>query len=201
MGPDFSMTASINTFTNVRACLTRASDSRPLGSWVTHLAREEARLRMWDSIAMGNGERIQCECYGQGTVARFGGRVVAQAGQEIAIELVGSISYAPSEEAPRIRASGLEGTLQSGSGPANMTVLDLSPLSLGALVDRELDSNIRLTMMLPTEMGGIVAEVSVANCRPAPESPGQFRVGLHLHDMARLDRARWGRLVIERSEA
>lgn len=201
MGPSLAMAASINTFRNVRARLTRGSDGRCLAGWVTHLAREEARIRLWNFVAMATDERVVCECYGQGTLARFGGRIVAQAGQDLAINLVGSISYAPSEETPRIYATGLVGQLESADGSATMTVLDLSPLSLGALVDSPFDPKERLTMSLPTEMGSITAEVSIANCRADPESPGFFRIGLHLHEMARLDRARWGRLVLERAEA
>lgn len=195
------MAAAITTFRNVRARLNRSQNDRWLAGWVTHLAREEARIRLWNFVPLHCEERVRCECYGQGTVARFGGRIVAQAGQELAIELIGSISYAPSEETPRIYASGLVGHVQGPDGGASMTVLDVSPLSLGVLVDAEFAANEELAIDLPTEMGPIAASVSVANCRPDAESPGYFRVGLHIVEMTRLDRARWGRLVAERAEA
>ena len=195
------MAAAITTFRNVRARLNRAENDRWLAGWVTHLAREEARIRLWNFVPMSGGERVQCECYGQGTVARFSGKVVAQAGQDLAIDLVGSISYAPSEETPRIYATGLVGALEGPDGSTPITVLDVSPLSLGGLVEGVFCPNSELALELPTEMGPITAAVSVANCRADAESPGFYRVGLHIVDMARLDRARWGRLVAERAEA
>ena len=195
------MAAAITTFRNVRARLNPIGEERWLAGWVTHLAREESRIRLWNFVPLEIGSRVACECYGQGTVARFFGTVLAQAGQDVAIDLAGSISYAPSDETPRIYASGLGGELVGSDGPSAMTVLDLSPLSLGVLTDREFAAQEHLAMDLPTEMGPVAATVAVANCRPDAESPGYFRLGLNIVEMARLDRARWGRLVVERSEA
>ena len=146
-------------------------------------------------------EPVEGECYGQGTVARFTGKVFAQANLDIAITLNGSISFAPSEETPRIYATGLSGQLKGHEKSASLQVLDVSPLSLGVLADCGFDNGECLTMALPTEMGPVAASVSVANCREDPDVPGRFRLGLHIDDMARLDRARWGRLVAERAEA
>ena len=56
-------------------------------------------------------------------------------------------------------------------------------------------------MEFPTDNGSITAAVSVANCRADADNGEQYRMGLHIVDMARLDRARWGRLVLERAEA
>lgn len=193
--------SSIKTFRNVRARLQRRTSGEWMSGWVTHLVREEARVRLWTPIPLLTNEPIVGECYGQGTLARFSGRLLAQAGQEISIGVIGSISYAPSEETPRICATGLVGQLGSRESCAAMQVLDVSPASLGALVDLEFDPGAELTMDLPSEMGPITARVSVANCRPDPEMPERFRIGMHILDMARLDRARWGRLVAERAEA
>ncbi len=184
----------------MRIRLQRGSSGEWLAGWVTHLSRDEARVHLWNFLVMKADEPVVGECYGQGTVARFNGRIIAQAGQDLAIAVHGSISYAPSEETPRIQASGLMGTLRSRMGDAMMQVLDVSPLSLGTMVDMPLDPGDQLAMSLSTEMGPIDAKVTVANCRPDGTSEG-FRVGLHIVDMARLDRARWGRLVIERAEA
>jgi hypothetical protein len=195
------MSASIRTFRNVRVRLHRRNSDKWLAGWVTHLARDEARVRLWSHIPFDVNEPVAGECYGQGTVARFNGRVFAQANLDIAVSLIGSISYAPSEETPRIFASGLHGHLEGHRGAAAIQVLDVSPLSLGVLADGGFDSGDRLTLAMPTEMGPVVAKVSVANCREDSNAPGQFRIGLHIDDMARLDRARWGRLVAERAEA
>ena len=195
------MSATIRTFRNVRVRLNRVGEGTWLAGWVTHLARDEARIRLWDYVPLKTQERIAGECYGQGTVARFNGKVLAQAGQEIAIDLIGSISYAPSEETPRIYAEGLVGQLEAPEGSAAMQVLDVSPISLGVIADCSFGSGDELTRDLPTEMGPISARVTVANCRADTENPEHFRMGLHIVDMARLDRARWGRLVVERAEA
>lgn len=195
------MAASITTFRNVRSRLKRLNGNTWLAGWVTHLAREESRIRLWNNVPMVLGERVSCECYGQGIVARFQGKVLAQASENLAITVLGSISYAPSEETPRIYASGLVGQLEGPNGAANMNVLDLSPQSLGATVDVEFNIGTVLTMHLSTEMGPIEACVSVANSRPDPALHGHFRVGMHILDIQRLDRARWGRLVSERAEA
>jgi hypothetical protein len=195
------MSAPIRTFRNVRVRLHRRNSDKWLAGWVTHLARDEARVRLWSHIPFDVNEPVGGECYGQGTVARFNGKVFAQANLDIAIALNGSISYAPSEETPRIYASGLNGQLQGGKKTASLQVLDVSPLSLGVLADSGFESGDRLVMSLPTEMGPVAAQVSVANCREDPNAPGHYRIGLHIDDMARLDRARWGRLVAERAEA
>lgn len=195
------MPAAITTFRNVRARLNPAGEKGWLTGWVMHLAREESRIRLWSFVSLPIGSRVACECYGQGTVARFTGTVLAQAGKDVAIDLVGSITYSPSDETPRIYTTGLAGELIGGDGPYAMTVLDVSPLSLGVLTDREFSAHDELSMELPTKMGPVAASVCVMNCRPDPDSPGQFRLGLNIIDMPRLDRARWGRLVVERAEA
>lgn len=195
------MSASIRTFRNVRVRLHRRNSDKWLAGWVTHLARDEARVRLWSHVPFEVNEPVAGECYGQGTVARFSGKVFAQANLDIAISLLGSISYAPSEETPRIFAAGLHGQLEGHRGTAEIQVLDVSPLSLGVLADKGFDSGDHLTLAMPTEMGPVAAKVSVANCREDSKAPGQFRIGLHIEDMARLDRARWGRLVAERAEA
>ena len=195
------MSAPIKTFRNVRVRLQRRATGAWLSGWVTHLARDEARVRLWHPLPLEIDEQISGECYGQGTVARFNGKVIAQAGQNIAIDLLGSISYAPSEETPRIYAAGLVGQLVAREGNATMQVLDVSPLSLGVLVDAAFDPGAEMTMELPTEMGPVAARVTVANCRAEGGSADHYRMGLHITDMARLDRARWGRLVSERAEA
>lgn len=195
------MSAAIRTFRNVRVRLNRRNSDKWLAGWVTHLARDEARIRLWNHVPFEENEPVAGECYGQGTVARFTGRVFAQANLDVAISLAGSISYAPSDETPRIFASGLAGQLAGREKCATLQVLDVSPLSLGILADNEFDPGEYLTMALPTEMGPVGAKVSVANCREDNENPGHYRIGLHIVDMARLDRARWGRLVSERAEA
>ena len=193
--------ATINTFRNVRARLTRQGHAAPLSGWVTHLVREEARMRLWNYVPLVGGERVRCECFSQGTVARFNGAVIAQAREEIAIRVVGTIAYGPSEETPRIFASGLEGELKGPHGNGTMVVLDVSPVSLGVMVDAEFSPTDELHMEMGTAMGPLSAKVSIANVRPDPTSPGCFRMGLHIVDMGRLDRARWGRLIAEHAEA
>ncbi len=195
------MSAAIKTFRNVRVRIHRLNSDSWVAGWVSHLARDEARIRLWSPIAFEENEPVSGECYGQGTVARFVGRIFAQASHEAAIALSGSISYAPSEETPRIWATGLSGQIASRTREATMRVLDVSPLSLGILSSAEFTSEEDLTMNLPSEMGPITAKVSVANCREDGESPPRYRIGLHIVEMARLDTARWGRLVAERAEA
>lgn len=195
------MSAAITTFRNVRARLHAVGEEQWLAGWVTHLSREEARIRLWNLVPFKVGSRVVCECYGQGTVARFVATVLAQAGPDLAFDLIGSISYSPSDETPRIYTTGLAGELTDGGETAAMTVLDVSPLSLGVLVDRAFAAGQELTMELPTEMGPISAKVCVANCRPDPDREGSFRIGVNVVEMPRLDRARWGRLIVERSEA
>ena len=195
------MSAPIKTFRNVRVLLRRGKTGEWIAGWVTHLARDEARIRLWNYLPLDPGESLAGECYGQGTVARFNGKMLAQAGPDLAIEIAGSISYAPSEETPRICAAGLVGKLETRDGTATMQVVDVSPLSLGAFVDAIYEPGAELTMELSTEMGPIAARVSVANCRTEGGIADHYRVGLHILDMARLDRARWGRLVSERAEA
>jgi hypothetical protein len=195
------MSAAIRTFRNVRIRIHRRASDKWLAGWVTHLARDEARVRLWSHVPFEENELVNGECYGQGTVARFTGRVFAQSNLDVAINLHGSISYAPSEETPRICATGLAGKLAGLEKTVNVQVLDVSPDSLGILADGAFDAGDELTLALPTEMGPVGARVSVANCREDPDCPEHFRMGLHLVELARLDRARWGRLVAERAEA
>ncbi len=195
------MSAAIKTFRNVRVRIHRRNSDKWVAGWVSHLARDEARIRLWSPIDFEENEPVSGECYGQGTVARFVGRIFAQASHEVAIALSGSISYAPSEETPRIFATGLSGRISGNGQDAAMRVLDVSPLSLGIVANYAFAPSEDLTMTLPSEMGPITATVSVANCREDGDTPGRYRIGLHIVTMARLDTARWGRLVAERAEA
>lgn len=195
------MPVVITTFRNVRARLNRTASDTWLSGWVTHLAREEARLRLWGFVPLTTHERIVCECYGQGTVAKFNGVVIGQVGQDVAIDLIGSIFYTPSNETPRIYAPGLEGTLTAETVRSRMMLMDLSAKSLGVLADAEFRVGQQMSMELPNPGGPIMAKVSVANCRADVDDATHFRVGLHIVDMSRLDLARWSRLVADSAEA
>lgn len=193
------MSFAIRTFTNVRARLFRVQDGKWLSGWVMNLAREEARIKLSGPIALTAGEQLVGECYGLGTVARFQGTLVGQAGLEIAIHVIGSVTFGPSEETPRIQTSGLHGVLHSGVGTSPLEVLDVSPESMGVVVSQPFEPGAELMITLPTEMGPIEGQVSVANCRDDHEREGHFRMGLHIVQLDRLARARWSRLVTERA--
>ena len=158
-------------------------------------------MRLWTYLPLEQGECLRCECFGQGTVASFRGSVIGQSAQEVALGILGTIAYAPSSETPRILATGLAGEIKGPASTGTMYVLDVSPTSLGCVVDTEFSPKDELQMSLASEMGSIDARVAIANVRPDPSSPGCFRLGLNIVDMSRLDRARWGRLVLERAEA
>ena len=195
------MPGSIKTFRHVRARvrIERLGEWRP--AWVTHIVPERAQLRLGAFALLGAQERLSVECYGDGALVRFGGVAIAQAGQDVAIAVVGSLTFGPSEESVRLSVEGVSGSVWGEREEAGLVVVDASPESLGALVDAPLAPGTVLGMRLATPLGPFEATVGVVNCRPEPGGSGHHRVGLRIVGASRLDAALWNRMLAERAES
>lgn len=195
------MGASIRTFRHVRARVQRLNEEKWRPAWVEHIAQEDARIRLQSFACLRAREEVVVECYGDGTLVRFVGTVIAQAGQEFAMSITGSMTFEPSRESVRLCVENISGFLEGNGLKTSFIALDVSPKSLGGLADRAFTPTIGLRLSLQLSGGVFEAEVGVANCRADPSEPGYFRIGLHILQASRLDGALWTRMLIERAEA
>ena len=189
------MSTRIRTFRNARCRVLHARAGSWHGGWTRHLAQDEARVRFRDPIALAAGDEVVAQCYGDGTVATFAGRVLEVAGSEAAIRIVGSVGFATSREAIRIAASGIHGTLTAEDGEFDLLVEDVSPEGVGGLTATvpAVGAVLGLTVRMGAE--AVALRVAVMNRRLSPEHEGGCRLGLRIVELARLDAARWNRLI------
>ena len=189
------MADRIQTFRKVRARFLRTDEGRWLAGWTKHLDHDEARIRLKVFTIFEPGCCVVGECYGDGAVVRFSGRVTGQMGQDVAIRIVGPLGFEKSREAIRIGVEGISGLLWDESRSFDLLVTDVSPDSLGGLAGAAAPFGTKLGLAI--NLGGETIEctVGVVNCRPEPTEPGTHRMGLRILDASRLDAARWTRFV------
>ena len=197
------MTRSIKTFRNVRARLYRATVGTWYSGWVVHLSDQEARIRLHSNLDLDLPpfETFIGECYGDGMLVRFAGRVKARSGQDVLIGDMGSMAFEPSVATVRFLAENVTGTLRNASQESSFAVSDISPESLGGVSKAAFTPGTQLKMSLLTPVGSYSAQVGVANCQSERGEEGRYRIGLQIVQAARLDTAVWQRLLEERAAA
>ena len=189
----------IRTFRNVRARVLRTEEGLWHSGWTKHMAHDEARIRLKSFTAFAVGTRVIGECYGDGTLVRFAGLLTGQMGQEIAVQICGSLGFERHHEAVRIGVEGVFGMLNDEEATYCLAVTDVSPESLGGMLDRSVRVGAFLDLQVNSPLGEIEGRVSVVYCKAVPE--GGYRVGLRIIDVPRLDSARWARFVVDMAAA
>ncbi len=187
----------VKTFRNARCRFLIVKEGRWHAGWTQHLAQGEARVRLKTFVGLATGEEVVGECYGDGAVVRFSGRVAAQMGQEVSIGIVGSLGFETCHESIRIEVVGIEGTLHIEGGEQPMIVADVSPASLGGFTGVPLRVGTVHDLTLRRANETIQCRVGVANCQADPTEAGACRVGFRIVELSRLDGARWSRLIDE----
>lgn len=191
------MLAKIRTYRNVRSRIFRSEANVWLAGWVRNLAQDSATIRLNAFVGLRVGETLSGECYGDGALARFEGRLVSQMGQDVTIRFTTALCYEPSTETIRIRVEGVQGSLDDGTKKFDLMPTDVSPRSLGGYIDRLLVPSTELQATVDTSGGQISFKVRVQNCRASAEQ-GCFRAGFIIAEIGRLDEARWLKFIDER---
>lgn len=196
---------------NTRARVQRLSDAKLFSGWARQVNRVVFSLQIVSPQQLRVGDKLHVSLFGDRVEARLPAKVV-EVGPgdpdvafsadrnhrgpilifEAMCEIAGEITLAECAAPPRFL---VDGALVSVSGEdvtcEDCRVLDVSPLGfsfLGALHRRKGDD---LAVRIFAHGQLIQGEVEVRNCLPNLVRDGEYRLGVRLKEMNRVDALRW----------
>ena len=185
-----------NLFIQTRARLQRLSDMKFFTGWVEAMNHMEVRIRVKASKAtIARGDRFSVEIAGKEQLAVFIGEVGDISGSVIDLALPRGMTLTPKKENARVSMFGVRGRILFEGSEYAVTLIDVSENGLGVLSTHNLERGIVVEFEVFTPIGSVKGSGEVRYCRSDAESPNQFRAGLLVSQLDRIERARWNQLL------
>jgi hypothetical protein len=178
----------------MRTRLQRLKDAKFFTGWVTDFDEQEVKVRLGTDEACEPGDYYLLEIFGPLSDAVLQARVRMAFDNQAYFTIHGTINYRPATENARLRITGITATLTYPDFEVEGRVLDISHNGVGMVVRKALVQKSKAKIRLQTPRGEINAEGEIRYCRAESNGSGNFRVGIRLGDLARLEKARWQRL-------
>ncbi len=187
-----------NLFVQTRARLQRLSDMKFFSGWVESMQNTSVQIRLKPSKAVIEpGDQFSVEVAGKEKTAIFVGKVSEITGAIIHLELPKGVEYTPKKENARVSMYGYRGRVLFEGNEYPFTLVDISEDGLGLFIPTALDRGSIVEFEVFTPVGQIDGTGEVRYCRTDPESPNQFRAGILMKELNRVERARWNHLLNE----
>ena len=177
--------AAIKKFQGTRSRLVRESDQKEFYGWVVETGTE--LIITIDGDIPSENERLEVflgskagSCSFITTIGRIDGNRCAFAWPELI--RIGD----PNPEARR-KSERVTGKIEFP-----VEVMDLAPGGMGLLTDFRLETGAQIELRLSTDYGELCLSGTVVYCRPEDT---QFRIGLKLQELSRLNQARWDQVL------
>lgn len=185
-----------NLFLQTRARLQRLGDMKFFSGWVESMENTEVRIRLKGSKAIvSRGDQFSVEVAGKEQTAIFIGEVAEVTGAVIVLSLPRGVAFLPKKENARISMYGFRGRVLFEGAEYPFTLIDISENGIGFMVSGELERGANVEFEVFTPLGQIDGAGEVRYCRVDSETPNQFRAGLLMQDLGRIQRARWNHLI------
>jgi hypothetical protein len=91
--------------------------------------------------------------------------------------------------------SGIDVLLEDDYAPVEGKIVDLSSKGLGVAIHIPMQKGTAVRVKISCASGEILGEGEIRYCRQVSEVPPEFRVGIKLQPLDRLNQARWNRLM------
>lgn len=192
----------LEEFVGARLRFQRLTDAKLFSGWLLHYAANQLRIGVGSGLPVRGGERFSLEIHGTESTARMDAvllksEVTPTGATDYALIML--LQSAPKfielQQAMRKLAQGISATLVGGEMEVEARVVDLSLGGAGIAVSMEIARDADLLLRIQAGTVELQAPVKVANCRMVSADPPDFRVGLKLGELPRLERTKWQRLV------
>jgi hypothetical protein len=185
-----------NLFIQTRARLQRISDMKFFTGWVEAINHAEVRIRLKAShVVAARGDRFSVEVSGKEQTAAFIGEVTEVVGSVIALTLPRGMVLQPKKENARVSMFGIRGRVMFEGSEYSITLVDISEDGMGLLSSANLERGTVIEFEIFTPIGSVNGAGEVRYCRADQDAPTQFRAGIHVNALDRIERARWNQLL------
>jgi hypothetical protein len=189
--------AELKVFVATRARLQRLKDAKFFGAWIKDLTAYELRIKLPPHTEISPGDSFHVEMYSAQVSAVCKATFTSRREDEWILNVNDAIKPLPPKENLRLHMGGLPGKIQFDGVEYDMTVQDISSEGMGLVTDCFAPRGATVCIEVETEQGPIVCTGEVRYCRQEATNTNQFRLGLLLNPMGRLERARWARIFEE----
>lgn len=182
-------------FINTRARFQRLADAKFFAGWVKDFSTTSIHLTLSYDAELAPGEQFMFEVHGHSIAAVFPAELAVVSGDDLVFTIPQPLRLVSANEEARVFVREVSGILKGETMEVDVLVVDVSRSGAGLLAPLQLSAGERVTLELDTAQGTVVCCGEVRYCRPDSREWGQFRAGILLDDMGRIERARWARLV------
>lgn len=209
---------TMKKFNGVRARFQRLSDYRFFAGWVQDFFGERILLRATPDVILFTGQEFQFDVIGPQYSATFRARleygsdfglfnpnaekeefelrqrIMVAADVEFEFVILKEISLRESTEEARYAMQSAKALVTHEGRSINGTVLDASTKGLGLALEEQVPADANIELKIETHMGEVKCQAQVRYCRPDRQLQNNFRTGVSIVSMDRIDQARWNRI-------
>jgi hypothetical protein len=185
-----------NLFIQTRARLQRLGDMKFFTGWVEAINHAQVSIRLKPSKAtVVRGDKFSVEVAGKEQTAVFIGEVGEVSGVVIELTLTRGMALLPKKENARVSMFGVRGRVLFEGSEFAITLVDISENGLGVISSSNLERGTIVEFEVFTPIGSVNGSGEVRYCRADADSPNQFRAGIQVSVLDRIERARWNQLL------
>jgi hypothetical protein len=182
------------SFLNTRARLQRLKDLKFFAGWVKDLTSGELHLKLSTKSVLETGDHFSIEIHGPTCTAQFRAWLAVQSQDEAIFMIPDKIAYLTAKENVRVNVDMPASIVLEDGTPLQVIVLDISSEGAGVLSSISVPRGTKLGLSVDTPHGTVGCDGEVRYSKPDADVPDQFRLGLRLDVVGRVDKARWNKL-------
>ena len=185
-----------NMFIQTRARLQRIGDMKFFTGWVEAINHSHVRIRLKPAkVPVARGDKFSVEVAGKEQTAVFVGEVTDVLGCIIGLALPRGTTLLPKKENARVSMFGVQGRILFEGAEYPVTLVDISDNGLGVLASTNLERGTIVEFEVFAPLGSVCGSGEVRYSRVDPDSAHQFRAGIQVSVLDRIERARWNQLL------
>lgn len=171
---------------DARVTLQRLSDARMVHGWISEFDTTWFTARLTGNLSISPLDRFAGRIFREGGDLVFTAIAQSAVGNIFRFDVDGKISVVESQGDPRYSR---RTAAYIGDFPA--TVVDVSPLGLGLIAAVPYRSGDEVAI----DIEGLQVKGEVRYCRPLRDQGSNYRIGIRLAALDRIERARWSEIV------
>jgi hypothetical protein len=180
-------------FINTRARFQRVLDAKFFAGWVSDISSSELMLKATTDGTPKAGEDYVVQIHGLEVSAIFRAELTLVNGEELYFFIPEGIRLMPPYEDVRLAVRDLAGTMKVGDDSFVVQVLDVSRKGVGLVAPAEVPRGTSVELALHSPHGPVDCEGEVMYCKPEPGT-SEFRIGILLKPLGRVQQVRWMRM-------
>lgn len=183
------------SFVNTRVRFQRLSDAKFFAGWVRDFSTADVLVRVKGELPVRVGDMFMFQVHGNGASAIFRGTLSVVNSENLSFSIPEPIKFLAANEEMRVTLEGITGSVTTKDTVLDAVVMDVSSKGIGLLVPESLPRGSDIQIKLDTAQGSVDCSGEVRYSKPDPMVPSQYRIGVQLYPLSRIDQARWNRLL------